>query len=965
MTNTEWQWVLVLDGNTEPALAIARSLGKRGVRVAVGASQSRPLAAFSRYCSARATYPNPVTDVPGFQEAILEQVRQRSYSLIIPVTDVTIGPLMQVRNAVEEYATLGMASNESLGVALSKSRTCEMAKELGVSIPNTFVAYEPAELDRLPAMWGKVSFPVVIKPERSKVWSPDGKGRSLSVSYAWSREELYGRVSPLLAFGPVVLQEHVPGQGVGIGILASHGRILMQCQYRRLHEVPLTGGGSSYRVTEAIDPRLAEWAGLLTKRLCWHGVAMVEFKIDRERGKAWLIEINGRFWGALPLAVAAGADFPRYVFELMVEHKDVFPAEYRIGLRCRNFSKDSMWLRQAVFSRISRKALVRPPSWWGVFVDCCRILNPKERSDTLDLADPWPGLIDLYRIACQTLNDVRNKLLLLKEIVRISWIRLNPKSVVRQLEHATNILVVCSGNVIRSPFAANLLANSIGRYSVRIVSAGLYTGPGRPADPRAVMKAKPLGVDLSCHTSLPLTPELVERADVIFVMEAWQILEMRNRYSQAWRKTFLLTSLYPQMSRDIPDPMFKGDDAYATCFDQIILAVRSLSVSVRCDSRSSGNKRSTESQSMERPAKGNWRGLKRVVKLAVLGFGPTRKLLSWLAREHIPIFMYHRFGDGMGHRAVSREAWCAQLDELTRSFRVLSLEELCRQRREGRRDWRGTCVITVDDGYRDFYEVAYPELKKRNLSATLFVTTGFLHPGIWLWWDAIRYVIDRTVRTSATIAYSGGTLDLDLATEEDKQNSWALVGSVCCRVSTAEKWEIIRSLSRELNVTVPDHPSENYQGCTVDELSTMAEHGITFGSHSVNHPILTQCEPNEWQEEIRKSYEHLCTVTKGCVKVFAFPNGMAGDYSDGMLRFLEDQKFEAGVVAHYDNFRNETQFALRRCEGSADMEEFQWKLWGGEYAWTRFKELAKLGWNRHGEAKGVGQQLREATVVNR
>ncbi len=928
---------LVLDGNNQSALAIVRSLGRNGVRVQVGASTTRAIAGLSRFCSGLLPYPDPLSDPVGFQTSIVEHLETHSYSLVIPVTDVTIGPLMENRKSVEKHTVLAMASNESLDVVLSKSRTCDVARSLGIPIPRTFAVKEVKELDHLGAAFGKVSYPLVIKPDRSKVWGLDGEGRSLSVSYAWSQGELYGGVSPLLAFGPVVLQERVTGQGVGIGILASNGRIVTQCQYRRLHEVPLTGGGSSYRVTEAIDPMLAEWASQLARELRWHGAAMVEFKIDRERGKAWLIEINGRFWGALPLAVAAGADFPKYLFELMVDDKHVFQNGYRIGVRCRNLSKEAMWLRESVFGRRSKNESAPHPSYSQILLDCCRILNPKERSDTFDFRDPWPGLIDLYRVASQTLVDARNKLRLLKEIARASWKRLNPRTVIRRLKRATNILLVCSGNVIRSPFAANLLANVIGNQSVRIVSAGLDTRPGRPADPRAMITAEQLGVDLTRHTSTPVTAEMVETAEVIFVMEVWQLLELKRRFHRAVGKTFLLTTLSPEVPRDIPDPMFKDDAAFGGCFEQITQAVRPLSLSAGYASRSSRKDKASIIKTMAWLAKGSSSGLKRAVKRAILGLWPARQLLSWLARGHCPILMYHHFGNGMGNRAVSRGAWCGQLDVLQRSFQVLSLTEFLLQRKEGRRDWRGTCVITVDDGYRDFYEVAYPELKKRNLPATLFVTTGFLHPGAWLWWDAIRYILDGTARVSARIGYWRGALDLDLATKEDKHISWLRVADACCQASPAETWELIRSLSRTLNVTVPDHPPENYQGCTVAELCTMAEHGITFGPHSVTHPILTRCEPHEWQNEIIRSHDHLAAMSKGYVKVFAFPNGTREDYSDVIVRFLDEQGFEGGVVAHYDDFHHETQFTLRRCQGPSDFEEFLWKLWGGEYVSCQMK----------------------------
>src|SRR5262245_7532161 len=115
--------VLILDGDRVSALAVVRSLGRRGLRTEVGSSKSRPLAALSRYCSDRFVYPDPLVDVLGFQEAILARLRQRSYSIVIPVTDLTICPLMEIRESAEELSPLAMAPNTALSWALSKSRT--------------------------------------------------------------------------------------------------------------------------------------------------------------------------------------------------------------------------------------------------------------------------------------------------------------------------------------------------------------------------------------------------------------------------------------------------------------------------------------------------------------------------------------------------------------------------------------------------------------------------------------------------------------------------------------------------------------------------------------------------------------------------------------------------------------------------------------------------------------------------
>src|SRR5581483_2233614 len=114
--------------------------------------------------------------------------------------------------------------------------------------------------------------------------------------------------------------------------------------HERVHE-PLMGGGSSYRRSVAPDPELVAATERMLRALDYTGVAMVEFKKDKRTG-AWIfIEINGRFWGSLPLAVACGADFPFWLAELLVGGRREFPKRYDLGVTCRNTTLDLEWLR--------------------------------------------------------------------------------------------------------------------------------------------------------------------------------------------------------------------------------------------------------------------------------------------------------------------------------------------------------------------------------------------------------------------------------------------------------------------------------------------------------------------------------------------------------------------------------------------------------------------------------------------
>src|SRR5439155_2761023 len=104
---------------------------------------------------------------------------------------------------------------------------------------------------------------------------------------------------------PAVAEDHFSGEGLGVSLLASEGKVLVAFQHRREHE-PLLGGGSTYRSSVPLDRRLLDACSRLVADLRYTGVAMVEFKVDSESGRWVLIEMNGRFWGSLPLALAAG-----------------------------------------------------------------------------------------------------------------------------------------------------------------------------------------------------------------------------------------------------------------------------------------------------------------------------------------------------------------------------------------------------------------------------------------------------------------------------------------------------------------------------------------------------------------------------------------------------------------------------------------------------------------------------------
>lgn len=392
--------VLVLDGERSSTLAIVRSLGRKGLRVDVGSRAKHAIAASSKFCSDQFEYPDPLLNVPGFQNTILNRVRQYAYSLVIPVTDETIFPLMGIRQSVEARSPLAMSSNDGISIAASKSRTCELAATLGIPLPKTYVI---RNIDDLTTAKHQLSYPVIIKPDVSRAWSPDGKGHRLSVRHGFDEEQLKEVISGFLSFGPVVLQELVFGEGVGLGILASQGQVIFAFQYRMLHEVPVTGGVSSYTISERLDTTLLNYASFLMKALRWDGVAQIDFMRQRNTGELFLIEVNGRFWASLPLPIVAGADFPWYLVDMMLDHRRNFTPSYKIGVRCRNLLLELAWLKGALWAKRRANKILWYPSYPSILIDCLRFFNPMEHWDTLDLRDPLPAITDIHNISSHIL----------------------------------------------------------------------------------------------------------------------------------------------------------------------------------------------------------------------------------------------------------------------------------------------------------------------------------------------------------------------------------------------------------------------------------------------------------------------------------------------------------------------------------------------------------------------------------
>ncbi len=336
---------LLLGFGPRTALAVARSLHRRGVRVVVAlvADWERPLG--SRAIARYVVLPPAERPQAEFVAALRRTIADEAIDLILPITDGALARLAPHLDELRPHATIMCPDAGTIARLLSKEATEELARSLGVPVPRS-IALPPGGLGAPVPL----AFPLFAKTGdagdelyrlRARledaaalaafVAGPDGQRRNLR------------------------LQEYAPGDDVGLAVLARRGERVAAFQYRALRTEPAEGGMCVLARTEPVDPRMLAGAERMLRALAWEGVAQFDFRHDPATDRFVLLEINARFWGTTAVAVAAGMDFPWLLWTQLHGVEPEVPAAYRHGLRMRWLEGDVRRLVERWRSRRQRR----------------------------------------------------------------------------------------------------------------------------------------------------------------------------------------------------------------------------------------------------------------------------------------------------------------------------------------------------------------------------------------------------------------------------------------------------------------------------------------------------------------------------------------------------------------------------------------------------------------------------------
>jgi len=273
----------------------------------------------------------------------------------------------------------------------------------------------------------------------------------------------------------------------------------------------------------------------------------------------------------------------------------------------------------------------------------------------------------------------------------------------------------------------------------------------------------------------------------------------------------------------------------------------------------------------------------------------SRIVLQSLSKDKLSVFLFHKVPqqcDPLVPADVNMTRFEQLLDHTFSKLHVLPLEEAIGRLQTGTLPRRAAC-ITFDDGYPDWLAGVAPALRRRNLHATFFITSGQFD-GVPLWHERILAAVRRL---------PGPSLDLGIpflpaqpvGSIDERRRQVQRLEQELKYLTLFRREQILMQLEAEAEVRSADVPVMSEA-----QLRDLHSQGFGIGAHTALHPILDYCDPDEVEREIGGARERLQAIVRGPVNGFAYPNGRPyADFSRLHVDAVKRAGYRYAVTTHW------------------------------------------------------------------
>jgi peptidoglycan/xylan/chitin deacetylase (PgdA/CDA1 family) len=294
--------------------------------------------------------------------------------------------------------------------------------------------------------------------------------------------------------------------------------------------------------------------------------------------------------------------------------------------------------------------------------------------------------------------------------------------------------------------------------------------------------------------------------------------------------------------------------------------------------------------------------------------------------KNINILIYHRVNDeyDLFFPATPINVFRKQMEYIRSRFFTFPLEEIT-ERMKQKDVPDNSIVVTFDDGYLDNYENAFPVLKEFSIPATIFLATGAIDTGKILWHDHV-FSAFRETKSLFLEEFGTNRKKFSLINLQEKLYAQGEILKFLRTLDTRERLFWIDILKRDLGITEQEDKYRIMMNW--GEIKEMYRNGISFGGHTITHPILSRLSANDMKKETFLSKKIIEYHLESPINTFAYPNGTSEDFNEMTKKIVKDAGYSCAVTTIFGtNDVHQDVFALRRgTPWDTDIHKFGLRL---------------------------------------
>jgi len=301
-------------------------------------------------------------------------------------------------------------------------------------------------------------------------------------------------------------------------------------------------------------------------------------------------------------------------------------------------------------------------------------------------------------------------------------------------------------------------------------------------------------------------------------------------------------------------------------------------------------------------------------------------------KKGLYIFFYHSFVDTAKCRknnkfislsSVDRNAFESQLKYFKKAYTIITMDEAYQLMKSKKPLDKRYLVLTIDDGYKDNFTYGYDLFKKYQVCPTIYLTANNVDKGIYLWPDILRNIVYSSTKTHVDVNIFDIHYSFKLTDKYSKFIFLDFMRENIKRYDEDKKQEILEYLSKVFDVKIQKKCDLMLSWEEIEKLSSI---GVSFGAHTLNHPILANLSKAKAEDEIYGSKVLIEEKTNKKVRHFAYPNGREYDINEHCISLVRKHFDTATTTTPGINVPGDDLMRLKRIGLAYDYNIIDFKV---------------------------------------